>query len=82
MIPEILSFGHSRMPFFQFREGFDFTLGKILGDGHINKKNQLEIDQKDFEYTQWNQSETRRLKLSTEKATITKSTRIRVDKKK
>lgn len=75
-----LGFGHSRLATFYNRESFDFTLGKILGDGHINKKNQLEIDQKDFEYTQWNQNETRRLQLSSGKATISPVKRKRLDK--
>ena len=79
---DILSFGHSRMKPFKSREAFDFTVGKVLGDGHINKKNQLEIDQKDFLYTQWNQNETRRLGLSTKKAGISQVNRTRVDKEK
>lgn len=79
---ETLAFGHSRMKPFHSREAFDFTIGKIAGDGHVNKKNQLEIDQKDFNYTQWNQSETRRLGLSTQKAGISEVRRTRLDKKK
>jgi hypothetical protein len=82
MTLDILSLGHSRRKPFKSREAFDFTLGKILGDGHINKKNQLEIDQKDFLYTQWNQNETRRLGLSTQKAGISEVNRTRVDKEK
>jgi hypothetical protein len=79
---DILSFGHSRMKSFRSREAFDFTIGKIAGDGHINKKNQLEIDQKDFSYTQWNQNETRRFGLSTQKAGISEVRRTRFDKEK
>lgn len=82
MSKDILSFGHSRKAAYKSLEGFNFTLGKILGDGHINKKNQLEIDQKDFEYTKWNQDETRRLGLSTFKAGISEVNRTRVDKEK
>ena len=77
-----LAFGHSRKKPFYSREAFDFTVGKIAGDGHINKKNQLENHQKDFEYTQWNQNETRRLGLSTQKAVISEVLRTRFDKKK
>lgn len=77
--PPILGFGHSRQRTFYDREAFDFTLGKILGDGHINKKNQLEIDQKQKQYTEWNQNEMRRLGLCSQTATITQATRMRVD---
>lgn len=77
-----LAFGHSRKKAFYSREAFDFTVGKIAGDGHINKKNQLEIDQKDLEYTRWNQNETRRLGLSTQKAVISEVQRTRVDETK
>jgi hypothetical protein len=41
---DTLAFGHSRMKFFHSREAFDFTIGKIAGDGHINKKNQLDAE--------------------------------------
>ena len=57
------------------------TRGKILGDGHINSKNQLIIDQSKLEYTQWNQEETRRLGLSSNKATISTTQRRRLNKK-
>jgi hypothetical protein len=72
--------GHSRRRTFYDREAFDFTIGKILGDGHINKKNQLEIDQKQLEYTQWNQQLLRRLGLSSDNATITVAKRRRLNK--
>jgi hypothetical protein len=36
-----LGFGHSRKKLIYSREAFDFTVGKIAGDGHRNKKNQL-----------------------------------------
>jgi hypothetical protein len=75
-----LGFGHSRRKTFYNREAFDFTVGKILGDGHINKKNQLLIDQKQLEYTQWNQTETRRLGLSSDTATILMTQRRRLNK--
>lgn len=78
--PPILGFGHSRCRTFYNREAFDFTIGKILGDGHINEKNQLEIDQKQREYTQWNLKQTRRLGLSSDNATITICKRRRLNK--
>ncbi len=75
-----LGFGHSRRQKFYNREAFDFTLGKILGDGHINKKNQFEIDHSIRDYTAWNQSETRRLGLSSDSATIGSVNRRRLNK--
>jgi hypothetical protein len=77
----ILGFGHSRLQRFENREAIDFTLGKLLGDGHINKKNQLEIDQRQREYTEWNQQQTRKFGLSSDKATITMAKRRRLNEK-
>lgn len=75
-----LGFGHSRRKPFYNREAFNFTVGKLLGDGHINKKNQLLIEQKQLEYTEWNQRETKRLGLSSETARILSTKRRRLNK--
>lgn len=63
-------------------EASDFTLGQLLGDGHIHAtKYQLHIDQAIKEYSVWKKQEAERLQLATNVSKVLETSRKRQDKK-
>lgn len=75
-----LPFCNSKELFFD-EKAFAFTLGNLLGDGHIHRsKNQLHVDQANLEYTVWKKRQAEQLRLATLEAKVSEVHRTRVDK--